>query len=191
MAQNRSNIVLIGMPGCGKSAIGTLLAQAASMSYVDTDSLIQAATGRTLQDIVDRDGPMGLRRIEEQVLCSVDCRDHVIATGGSAVYSEPGMHHLQAIGAIVFLKVDLETLQARIHDYDTRGLAKAPDQTLEDLFNERAALYNRYAEVTIESARLSEREACTAILETLRDRRLVHCHFCAVEHLARLFPPSA
>lgn len=191
MAQNRSNIVLIGMPGCGKSAIGTLLAQAASMSYLDTDHLIQASTGRTLQEIVDRDGPLGLRRIEEQVLCSLDCRDHVIATGGSAVYSEPGMQHLKTLGAIVFLKVDLETLRARIQDYDTRGLVKAPGQTLEDLFNERAALYNRYAEVTIESAGLTEREACTVILETLRERRLVRCHFCAEEHLARLFPPSA
>jgi shikimate kinase len=168
MSRTRTNIVLIGMPGSGKSAIGVILARMASMDFIDTDSLIQLSEGRTLQDIVDTDGHMALRQIEERVLLNLDYRHHVIATGGSAVYSGPGMEHLKAIGAVVFLHVDLATLKSRIQDYETRGLAKAPNQTLEDLFNERAALYNRYADVTIESAGLGEEEVCRVILEELR-----------------------
>jgi shikimate kinase len=172
MIRTRSNIVLIGMPGSGKSAIGVILAKMASMDFIDTDSLIQMSAGRSLQDIVDREGHMALRGIEEQVLISLDRRHHVIATGGSAVYSQAGMEHLKAIGAVVFLRVDLATLQSRIHDYETRGLAKAPEQTLEDLFNERAALYTRYADVTIDEVGLEEGEVCTAILAALRQRGL-------------------
>jgi len=172
MIRTPSNIVLIGMPGSGKSAIGVILAKMASMDFIDTDSLIRMSAGRTLQDIVDKDGHMALRRVEEQVLLDVDYQHHVIATGGSAVYSEAGMEHLKEIGAIVFLHVDLDTLKSRIHDYETRGLAKAPNQTLEDLFNERAALYTRYADVTVECAGLEQEEVCSAILAELRQRKL-------------------
>jgi shikimate kinase len=172
MTPTRSNIVLIGMPGSGKSAVGLMLAQMVSMDYIDTDSLIRASAGRTLQEIVDTEGHMALRGIEEEVLLKLDCRDHVIATGGSAVYSRAGMEHLKAIGAVVFLHVDLATLKSRVHDYETRGLAKAPNQTLEDLFRERAALYNRYADVTLECAALDEEAVCLAILRELKERRL-------------------
>ncbi|MHC1745478.1 MAG: shikimate kinase [Syntrophobacteraceae bacterium] len=168
MSHSRSNIVLIGMPGSGKSAIGLMLAKMASMDFVDTDSLIRMSEGRSLQDIVDTNGHMALREIEERVLLGVSHRRHVIATGGSAVYSQRGMEHLRRTGAIVFLHVSLETLKSRIEDYETRGLAKAPGQTLEDLFQERAELYNRYADLTIECAGLDEEAICRTIIEELK-----------------------
>ncbi|MCU0587924.1 MAG: shikimate kinase [Syntrophobacteraceae bacterium] len=168
MDHGADNIVLIGMPGSGKSTIGVVLAKCASMDFVDTDILIQCSEGRSLQDIVNREGHMALRAIEERVLLSLDPRHHVIATGGSAVYSQAAMEHLKSSGLTVFLDVDLETLKARIHDYETRGLAKRPDQSFEELFAERSALYSRYADVTIRCDGLSVAEACSAILEAWR-----------------------
>ena len=163
MAHTPSNIVLIGMPGSGKSTVGVILAKMASLDFVDTDILIQRA-GKSLQEIIDADGYLVLRRIEEEVLLKLDCRDHVIATGGSAVYSPAAISHLKEDGVIVFLDVDIETLQSRIRNYETRGLAKRPDQTLEELFAERLALYREYADITISWAGLTQEEVCDAIL---------------------------
>jgi shikimate kinase len=163
MAHTPSNIVLIGMPGSGKSTVGVILAKMASLDFVDTDILIQRA-GKSLQEIIDADGYLVLRRIEEEVLLKLDCCDHVIATGGSAVYSPAAISHLKEDGVIVFLDVDIETLQSRIRNYETRGLAKRPDQTLEELFSERLALYREYADITISGAGLTQEEVCDAIL---------------------------
>lgn len=163
MAHTPSNIVLIGMPGSGKSTVGVILAKMASLDFVDTDILIQRA-GKSLQEIIDADGYLVLRRIEEEVLLKLDCRDHVIATGGSAVYSPAAISHLKEDGVIVFLDVDIETLQSRIRNYETRGLAKRPEQTLEELFAERLALYREYADITISGAGLTQEEVCDAIL---------------------------
>jgi shikimate kinase len=168
MTLPRSNIILIGMPGSGKSTVGVLLAKLTGKAFVDTDLLIQAGTGRTLQDIVDRDGYLELRRIEEQVLLDLACRNMVIATGGSAVYSERAMAHLRADGVVVFLKVGLETLKARITDYGTRGLAKRPDQSIEDLFAERCALYHAYADVAIDADGVGHEAVCKRIIAELQ-----------------------
>ena len=168
MAQAPSNIILIGMPGSGKSAVGLALAQLASMDFVDTDSLIREATGRSLQDIVDTDGPTAFRRVEEEILLKLDRRNHVIATGGSAIYSSAAMAHLKKDGAIVFLDTDLATLMSRIHDYTTRGLVKHPNQTLEDLFDERQGLYHKYADVVVNCVGLTQEEMCAAILRSLK-----------------------
>lgn len=164
----QSNIVLIGMPGSGKSTVGVLLAKKASMDFIDTDILIQCSEGESLQTIVDSQGHMALRRIEEEVLLKLECRNHVVATGGSAVYSRAAMEHLKSSGTVVFLDVDLPTLKSRIHDYETRGLAKRPDQTLEELFEERSSLYRQYADWTIPCAGLSLEEVCSSILTELR-----------------------
>jgi len=169
MSDSRSNIVLIGMPGAGKSSVGRLLAKRASLSFVDTDTIIRtAAQGRTLQDIVDREGYLALRRLEEQVLLDLRCANHVIATGGSAVYSPAAMDHLRRHGVIVLLEVDLPTLRARIADFDTRGLVKRPEQTLEDLFAERSALYLKYADLRIDCRQGSPQDVCAAVMAGLR-----------------------
>lgn len=157
------NLILIGMPGSGKSTVGVLLAKRTARDFVDTDLLIQTAVGRPLQDIVDSEGYEALRRIEEEVLLDIDCRNHVIATGGSAVYSDKAMRHLKTGGRVVFLDVDLERLEERVGDFSQRGLAKRPDQTFEELFDERGALYRRYADITVQGAGLDQDEVCEEI----------------------------
>jgi shikimate kinase len=168
MTRDKSNIILIGMPGSGKSTVGILLAKQAGRDFIDTDVLIQRAQGRSLQDIVDHDGYLVLRRIEEDILLNLDVHNHVIATGGSAVYSSSAMEHLKAHGIAVFLQVDLPTLKARVSDYETRGLAKRSDQSLDDLFVERCALYRRYADITIDCIGLSHEEVCIRIIKELK-----------------------
>jgi shikimate kinase len=164
MFKNPSNIVLIGMPGSGKSTVGVILAKLTSRDFVDTDVLIQTSQGRTLQDIVDTQGYMALREVEERILLKLDCSNHVIATGGSAVYSHAAMTHLKSNGTVVFLNVELSVLKARIHDYATRGLAKRPDQSFDELFEERFILYTKYADVTIECKDFTQEKVCEKII---------------------------
>ena len=171
MTQDQANVVLIGMPGSGKSTVGVILAKLTSRDFVDGDVLIQTSQGRLLQGIVDTEGHMALRRIEEEVLLALHCLNHVIATGGSAAYSHAAMTHLKSNGVVIFLDVDLPTLESRIHDFDTRGLAKRPDQTFADLFEERFALYTKYADITIQCADLTQEEVCDRIIMEL-DRKV-------------------
>jgi shikimate kinase len=168
VAERKSNIILIGMPGSGKSTVGVILAKLASLGFADTDVLIQTLEGRSLQEIVDAEGYAALRRIEEEILLRLDCRNHVIATGGSAVYSHLAMERLKLDGMIVFLDVDMATLESRIHDFDSRGLAKRPDQTLSDLFEERRPLYVKYADIVLTCAGLTQEQVCTSIIEEWR-----------------------
>jgi len=167
MSKDRTNIVLIGMPGSGKSTVGIILAKMTSKDFIDTDVLIQTCEGRTLQDIVDKDGHMVLREIEEKVLLTIDADNHVISTGGSAAYSKPAMMHLRSRGVIIFLHADLTTLQERIGNFETRGLAKKADQTFEDLYLERLSLYTQYADITVESCGFTQEEVCAEIIEKL------------------------
>jgi shikimate kinase len=164
---SKSNIVLIGMPGSGKSTVGIILAKMTARNFVDTDVLIQLAENRTLQDIVNNNGHMELRKIEERVLLSVDHRNHIIATGGSAAYSEKAMTHLKQDGFIVFLNADLPCLSSRIQNYETRGLAKRPEQSFQDLFAERYELYMRYADLTITCSQLTQEQVCAEIIQAI------------------------
>jgi shikimate kinase len=172
-ARSPSNIVLIGMPGSGKSTIGVILAKMTSKDFIDTDILIQRSAGRSLQEIVDTRGHMALRGIEEEILLRLNCCNCVIATGGSAVYSAVAMDHLRTDGVVVFLDVDLATLRSRVHDYDTRGLAKRPDQTLDELFNERFSLYTEFADITLNCVGLSHEEVSGALLRELKARGML------------------
>jgi shikimate kinase len=165
MTETRSNIVLIGMPGAGKSTVGVILAKQTSRDFVDTDVLIQTSQSRTLQEIVDLDGYVALREIEEGVLLGLSVHNHVIATGGSAAYSDPSMCHLKSDGVIIFLDVDFSALELRVHDFKTRGLAKLPDQSFADLFRERFVLYTKYADITIKCAGLTQEDVCARIIE--------------------------
>ncbi len=165
MKRTPSNLVLIGMPGSGKSTVGVILAKRTGRDFVDTDLLIQKSEGRTLQDIVDTDGYVALRRIEERILLGLCVRNHVIATGGSAVYSDRAMVHLKAESCIIFLDADLALLESRIPDYSTRGLAKRPDQSFAELFEERRDLYIKFANVTIRCAGLTQEDVCARIME--------------------------
>ena len=167
MNKKKFNIILIGMPGSGKSTVGVILAKMLAKRYLDTDILLQNIEKRSLQDIVDKEGHMALREVEQKVLLGIQCRNHVVATGGSAAYSEPAMIHLKRIGIIVFLHADLPTLNRRIHNYETRGLAKRPDQSFQDLFDERLALYEKYADITVQSSNLTQDQVCDAIVDQL------------------------
>jgi shikimate kinase len=171
MSATPSNIVLIGMPGCGKSTVGVILAKLLGRSFVDTDILIQTATGRSLQDIVDRDGYMALREIEEDVILNLVPDNHVIATGGSAVYGHRAMDHLRRHGIVVFLRVDIAVLATRTRDFEKRGVAKRPDQTLTDLFAERLPLYRQWTDVIVECRGLSQEEICAVITDEVDNRK--------------------
>lgn len=159
-----SNIVLIGMPGSGKSTVGVILAKKMMKDFVDTDILIQKSQSRPLQEIVDTEGYLALREIEEQALLTLAVGNHVISTGGSAVYGERAMAHLKANGVAVFLDVTLDTLEARVPDFSTRGLAKRPDQSFAELFAERNALYRKYADITVKCDGLTPEQVCAAIM---------------------------
>lgn len=171
MAPTRSNLVLIGMPGSGKSTVGVILAKMTSRDFLDTDILIQTSQGRTLQDIVDTDGYAGLRKIEENILLGLAVQNHVIATGGSAVYSDQAMNHLKSKGTLIFLDVDLDSLTARVRDFSRRGLAKRPDQSFAELFAERFALYTKHADITIKCAGLTPESVCAKIIASKRNKK--------------------
>lgn len=159
-----TSLILIGMPGAGKSTLGVMLAKALAKDFVDTDVLIQLQQGKTLQDIVDTDGYLKLRDIEEKVLLSTHYPNHIIATGGSAVYSSAAMQHLKHFGPIVFLDVSLDELRSRIKDFDSRGLARKPNQSLEELYDERRSLYQTYATITINCSGKSHEQILAEII---------------------------
>jgi shikimate kinase len=162
-----ANIVLIGMPGAGKSTVGVILAKLASLDFIDTDVLIQSCERRSLQNIIDSQGYLALREIEERILLDLECRGCVIATGGSAVYSRAAMAHLAENGIVVFLDVDLPTLESRALDLGRRGIAKHPDQSFAELFEERHRLYQACADVVIDCQGLGHDMVCTEILGML------------------------
>jgi len=164
MNRKISNIVLTGMPGSGKSTTGVILSKVLSRGFIDTDILIQTRFGCSLQEIVDTEGHMGLRAKEEEVLLSLECEDHVIATGGSAVYSDRAMARLRETGLLVFLDVDLNVLESRVRNAATRGLAARKDQGIADLYSERMPLYRRWADITVKSSRMSHEELCAEII---------------------------
>ena len=156
------------MPGAGKSTIGIILAKDLACGFLDTDILIQINQQQSLQQILDTQGYLTLRKIEEQEILKVNLHHHIIATGGSAVYSQLAMEHLAKDSVIVFLDVDFEQIRERIRNFDTRGIARAEDQSLEDLFIERGKLYRQYADITIDCRTLHQEELAVEIISNVR-----------------------
>jgi len=155
------------MPGAGKSTVGVILAKCLSKDFVDTDLLIQNRHQQSLQEILDRYGYLRLREFEEQEILRLHVKDTVVATGGSAVYSEKTINHMKADGKIVYLKLGVNWLLNRINNFETRGLAKPKEQTFHDLFKERERLYERYAQITIDCADKNHEEVVEEIISKL------------------------
>ncbi len=146
----KGDIVLIGMPGAGKSTVGVLLAKTLGMSFIDTDLLIQEKEGWLLQDIIDRDGIKKFLKIEENVVLQVDAENSVIATGGSVIYSKNVINHLKERGKLIYLKLGYDEIERRINNISSRGIAIGKDQKLIDLYNERIVWYEKYADIIID-----------------------------------------
>jgi shikimate kinase len=167
MLSDSRNLIFVGMPGSGKSTVGVLVAKRLGLGFIDTDLLIQQKAGCTLQDIVNQRGYLALRLVEEEVLLQLNVEKHVLSTGGSAVYSEAAMTHLKTGGVVIFLDISLDTVAARIGDYSLRGISKRPEQSLIELYEERSALYSRYADITIQGDALSQERVCEVLIERL------------------------
>ena len=147
---SRTNLVLIGMPASGKSTVGVILAKVIGYDFIDTDILIQRSEKKRLSQIIEDVGVDGFLQVENRVNASVEADHCVIATGGSAVYGEEAMRHFRKIGHIIYLKVDYETIRKRLRSIKQRGVALRDGQSLRDLYEERTALYEKYADTVIE-----------------------------------------
>ena len=144
------NVILIGMPGCGKSTVGVVLAKTLNYSFLDADLLIQEQTGKRLQQIIDYDGLDKFYEIEERVLSGIRCDRTVIATGGSAIYYPAAMEHLKELGAVVYIQLTCENVKKRLGNLASRGVAGAKDKTVEQLYAERVPLYEKYADFIVD-----------------------------------------
>lgn len=163
----KENIVLIGMPGAGKSSIGVVLAKAIGYEFVDTDLLIQAREGCLLSEIIEKEGRERFVEIENEVNAGLDVKRCVIAPGGSVIYGIEAMKHFQEIGTIVYLKLSYEDLAKRLGNLKGRGVVLKEGQTLKDLYEERTSLYEKYADLTISEKNRGIEETLQAIRDEL------------------------
>jgi shikimate kinase len=153
--KNGKNIVLIGMPGVGKSTAGVLLAKRVGYSFLDTDIYIQTQEGKSLQALIRQHGTSGFCDIEARYMTSISVKAHVLATGGSVIYRPKAMKHFKTTGVVIHLDIELARLKKRLDDLDGRGVVIAPGLTLDELYAERQPLYAKYADVTIKTDVLS------------------------------------
>ena len=163
------NIVLIGMPGAGKSTIGVILAKVLGFNFIDSDLLIQEQEGMLLKDIIALKGIDGFQEIENKVNRDIATDKSVIATGGSIVYCSEAMEHLDDIGVVVYIKLDYETINKRLKDIKKRGVVFKEGQTLESLYKERTVLYDKYAKVIVDGDGLSMEELMANIADSVKD----------------------
>ena len=161
----KDNIVLIGMPGVGKSTIGVVLAKVLGYQFVDADLLIQREEGKLLHEIIEEAGTEGFIAVENCVNSKISASHSIIATGGSVVYGTEAMTHLKEIGTVIYLKLPYEELAARLSDIRGRGVVLREGQTLRDLYEERAPLYEKYADLTVEERGLNVEQTIDKILE--------------------------
>lgn len=161
------NVVLIGMPGAGKSTIGVLLAKSMLYSFVDTDLLIQNSYGKSLCDIIDENGTDEFLRIENDVICSGEFKQSVIATGGSAVYGKEAMQKLKENGTVVYLQLPLGEIERRLGDIHTRGVAMKNGTTVAELYEERKSIYEKYADINLDCSGLTAEQCVDRIIEMI------------------------
>lgn len=162
------NIILIGMPGCGKSTVGVVLAKRLGFRFADTDLIIQEQSGRLLQEIIDSYGSQALLELEQDVLSGWVGDNTVVATGGSAVYSDKGMTHLRKDGVTVYIKLGLEQVEKRLSNLPTRGVAGAEDHSLAELYNERTPLYERYADIVVDADSQTIEQTIDAVYNSVK-----------------------
>ncbi len=147
---NRSNIILIGMPGCGKSTVGVVLAKAAGYRFLDSDLVIQEQEGMLLSEIISERGIEGFAETENRINASINTEKTVIATGGSVIYGQQAMEHFKNIGLVVYIRLPYEQIKKRLGDLTKRGVSIRPGQTLRELYDERAPLYEKYADIIVD-----------------------------------------
>lgn len=165
----KNNVVLIGMPGSGKSTLGIVLAKIMTKDFIDADIVIQNQCDKTLQKIIDACGPEGFIEVENEILSKIDAENSVIATGGSAVYSDEAMKHLAEIGTVVYLKISYDQLVYRLSDLQERGvvLKGGIGMSLKELYDERLPLYEQYAGITVDVNDLSITAAARKVADAL------------------------
>lgn len=162
-----NNIILIGMPGAGKSTIGVLLAKSMGYNFLDTDLIIQSQQKKKLQEIIDEEGIDAFLKCEEQALTSIDFDCTVVATGGSAIFSERGMKHLKNGGICVYLTVSEQELIKRLSNIKTRGIACRKGETVAEIIEERRAYYEKYADVTVNCENATAEQMVEKIIESI------------------------
>jgi shikimate kinase len=162
------NIVLIGMPGAGKSTIGVVLAKNLGMAFMDSDIVIQQVENKKLHELIDEHGQEGFLEIEDRVNASLNPKSAVIATGGSVVYGEKAMKHLDEIALVCYLKLSYEGIKDRLGDLHERGVVLKDGQTLKDLYDERVPLYEKYANMTVDCENKNIREIVMEIAKRVK-----------------------
>lgn len=162
------NLVLIGMPGAGKSTLGVILAKTLGMHFVDTDILIQEKEGKLLQDIIDNMGNEYFKEVEERVLLELDAENTVVSTGGSAIYYPVAMEHFKKNGVTVYLDVEFGELERRLDNISTRGITLGKGETLKDLYERRKPLYEKYSDITLKSEQMTAEESIEALIKALK-----------------------
>lgn len=160
-----SNLILVGMPGSGKSTVGVVLAKTLGMKFLDTDLLIQEQDGRLLHKIIETEGMDRFLNIEQNSILTVDEKNHIIATGGSVIYSHAAMEHLKQRGQIIYLDVAYAEIVKRVNNITTRGVAMREGSTLLDIYNERSPLYEKYMDERIVCDGLSVEGVIKKIIE--------------------------
>ena len=165
----KKNIVLIGMPGVGKSTVGVILAKVLGYQFVDADLVIQKEEGKLLHEIIEEVGTEGFIAIENRVNSTIEAERSIIATGGSVVYGAEAMEHLKEIGTVIYLSLPYEALQKRLSDIKGRGVVVKEGQTLRELYEERIPLYEKYADFTVDESRLDVEQTVERIVE-LKDK---------------------
>ena len=162
---DKSNIILIGMPGSGKSTCGVIAAKVMLKNFFDTDLLLQGLERSRLQDLIDEKGVDYFYEAEEKAILSLNIEATVIATGGSVIYSDKAMKHLKSLGKVIYLRLGYETMLGRIHNFTTRGIVVKEGNTYLDMFNERVPLYEKYADAIIDCDESSVEETVEKIVE--------------------------